>query len=409
MSILAINAGSSSLKFGLFGDDACERLVTGEIDWANGNREQAQLLVRPRNGTTVRSRLPVPDDFTAAACAIQAALGASKPGSNGATPIRAVGHRVVHGGAEFHSSVQIDERVKGAIARLSDLAPLHNPPALKAIEAAQSALPGKPQVAVFDTAFYSHLPPKEYLYGVPYNWYQDWGIRRFGFHGISHAYCVSRAAELLKRDPAQLRIISCHLGGGCSAIAVRGGVAVATTGGFSPLDGLMMGTRCGAIDPGILLHLQRQQGMTHKELARALNYSAGLLGISGVSADLAEIEMAAAQGNERARLAFDMFALHVRGAIASLASTLGGVDVLTFADRIGEGSPALRAAACEGLRFMGVELDRERNVAARPDTDISAAGSAVRVIVTHTEEELVVARETLHVLRNAKAAGTVIA
>ena len=318
MSILALNAGSSSLKFGLFDDQAREHVVTGEIDWANGDRQQAQLVVRPHNGTTVRLRQPVPDSAAAAACAIQAALGpTTHRGCSGIPAITAVGHRVVHGGTEFRASVLIDERVKAAITRLCDLAPLHNPPALTAIQAAEAALPGKPQVAVFDTAFYDHLSPKAYLYGVPYSWYQNWGIRRFGFHGISHAYCASRAGELMKREPAQLRVITCHLGGGCSATAVRGGVAIATTGGFTPLDGLLMGTRCGSVDPGILIYLQRHEGLTHKELARALNYSAGLLGISGVSADLAEIEAAASQGNERAHLAFDMFAGQVRSAIAA--------------------------------------------------------------------------------------------
>jgi len=402
MSLLAINAGSTSLKFGLFHEQTCERLAGGEIDWACGDRHQAHLVVRPHNGVAVRSQVSVPDSASAATCAIQAALDSLRPGS-GVSAITAVGHRVVHGGAEFRASVRIDSKVKAGIGRWSELAPLHNPPALKAIEAAEAALPGKPQVAVFDTAFYAQLPPRAYLYPVPYDWYREWGIRRFGFHGISHAWCAARAAELLKREPAQLRVISCHLGGGCSATAVQGGVAVATTSGFSPLDGLMMGTRCGSLDPGILLHLERQQGLTPKDLARALNGSAGLLGVSGVSADLAQIEVAAAQGNERARLAFDMFADQVRGAVAGLAAALGGVDVLTFSDRIGERSAALRQAVCHDLQFMGISLDRARNAGARPDADVADPGSRVRVLVIHTEEELMVAREAALVLRGARA------
>ena len=393
MSILAINAGSSSLKFGLFSDDTCEPLISGEIDWVSGDRQQAQLVVRPRQGPAVRSRVPVPDSSTAAACAIQAVVD-----STGAEQvITAVGHRIVHGGEEFRTSVLIDDKVKAAIARLCPLAPLHNPPALKAIEAAETALPGKSEVAVFDTTFYASLPVKAYLYPVPYDWYHDWGIRRFGFHGISHAYCARRAAELMGRDLAQLRIISCHLGGGCSATAIRGGVAVATTGGFSPLEGLMMGTRCGSIDPGILLHLLRDQALAHKDLDRALNHSSGLLGVSGVSADLAQIEQAAAQGNKRAHLAFEMFADHVRSSIGALAVTLGGLDAVIFTDRIGEGSPALRASVCKGLQIVGVQLDTERNSASRPDTDISTTDSPARVLVIHTEEELMVARETRRV------------
>ena len=397
MSTLAINAGSSSLKFGLFSDDTCERLVTGEIDWAGGDRQQAQLVLRPRKGASMCSWLAVPDDATAAVCAIQAAANSTLSVANGATPITAVGHRIVHGGEGFRASILIDHSVKVAIGRLCALAPLHNPPALKAIEAAEIILPGLPQVAVFDTAFYTSLVPKAYLYPVPYDWSERWGIRRFGFHGISHAYCANRAAEMMGRDLDQLRIISCHLGGGCSATAVRGGVAVATTGGLSPLEGLMMGTRSGSIDPGILLHLQREQSLSHDELDRALNHSSGLLGISGVSADLAQVEAAAAQGNKRAGLAFDMFADKVRSSIGALAATLGGLDAVLFTDRIGERSSGLRAAVCEGLQFMGVQLDPERNAICRPDTDIATADSPARVLVIHTEEELMVAREARRV------------
>ena len=397
MSILALNAGSSSLKFALFSDDAGERLLSGEIDWAGGDRRQAQLIIRPGNGAIVRSRLPLSDNSSAAVCAIQATVDLSLSASNGAQAITAVGHRVVHGGAEFRSSIRIDAAVKTAIGGLCEVAPLHNPPALNGIEAAEGVLPGVPQVAVFDTTFFECLLPRAYLYPVPYDWHQNWGIRRFGFHGISHAYCVGRAAELMGRESGQLRIISCHLGGGCSAAAVRGGTAVATTLGFSPLEGLMMGTRCGSIDPGILLYLERQHGLTHKEMDHALNHASGLLGVSGVSADLAQIEAAAAQGNVRAQLAFEMFADRVRGAIGSLATTLGGIDALTFTDRIGEGSPALRAAVCQGLEFAGVRLDRERNDSAVADTDIAAAGSSARILVIHTEEELMVAREARRV------------
>lgn len=398
MSTLAINAGSSSLKFGLFDEPDCASLVTGEIDWADGNREEAQLIVRPRQGTIVRSRLPLPDSSTSAARVIQVALSSMPFAADPAAAISAVGHRIVHGGAEFRESILIDSKVKEAIGRLCELTPLHNPPALKAIEAVEEALRGKPQVAVFDTAFHASLPPKAFLYAAPYDWYERWGIRRFGFHGISHAYCARRAAEIMGRDLSELRLVTCHLGGGCSATAVRGGVAVATTGGFSPMEGLMMGTRCGSIDPGVLIHLQRQEGLTCKELDRTLNHFSGLLGISGVSPNLAQIEVAAAQGNKRARLAFEMFADQVRGAIGRLAATLGGIDALTFTDRVGEGSPALRAAACEGLDFMGICLDARRNSDGRPDTDIAASRSPARIMVIHTEEELMVARETRRVM-----------
>ena len=397
MSILSINAGSSSLKFGLFSDGPCEPLVTGEIDWAGGDRQKAQLTVRPRNAAVVRSQFSAPDSKTAASCAIQAALSSTASAAHGVSTIQAVGHRIVHGGAEFCTSVLLDKQVKAAITSFCDLAPLHNTPALKAIEAVENALPGKPQVAVFDTAFYAHFPPKTYLYPVPYEWYKNWGIRRFGFHGISHAYCAARAAALMGRDLSQLRLISCHLGGGCSATAIQGGVPIATTSGFSPLAGLMMGTRCGTIDPGILLQLEKLQCLTPKELNRALNHFSGLLGISGISADLAQIEVAAKQGNKRATLAFDMFVDRVRSAIGAMAAALGGIDALIFTDRIGERSPAFRRAACDGLQFMGLRLDPERNAEPRPDTDIATPDSPARILVIHTEEELMVARETQRV------------
>ena len=397
MSTLALNAGSTSLKFGLSTDNTFDRLVSGEIEWAGGDRRHARIAVRSRQGTAVCSELAMPDDSAAAAYAIRTAIGSTLSNANGASAITAVGHRLVHGGEEFRSSVIIDGTVKATIARLGDLAPLHNPPALKAIEVAEAALPNQPEVAVFDTAFYANLPARARLYAVPYDWSEQWGIRRFGFHGISHAYCANRAAELMDCDRMRLRIISCHLGGGCSATAVRGGVAVATTAGFSPLDGLMMGTRCGAIDPGILLQVQREHGLTPIELDRALNCSSGLLGVSGASADLAQIEEAAARGNQRARLAFDMFADQVRSAVGGLAATLGGVDAITFTDRVGEHSPALRAAVCEGLEFMGVRFDPERNARAMGDSDIAAIASPVRVLVIHTEEELMVAREARRV------------
>ena len=403
MGILAINSGSSSLKFGLFDADTCEPLVAGDIDWAYGDRARAQFTLRPRNGLTVTTQVAAPDDVTAVRLAVNAAVGSGPGRADEQSSVAVVGHRVVHGGVEFRDSVLIDDRVKAGIASLNKLAPLHNPPVLKAIAAVDTLLPGVPQVAVFDTAFFAQLPPKAHLYALPYEFYERWGIRRFGFHGLSHSYCAGRAAELLGRPLSELRVISCHLGGGCSAAAVRGGVAMATTLGFSPLEGLMMGTRSGSVDPGILLHLQREHGLTVEELDHALNYSSGLLGISGMSSDLAQIETAAAQGNERARLAFDMFADQVRSAIGALAAKIGGVDALTFTDRIGEHSAALRAAACEGLEFMGLCLDPERNADSKPDTDVATPDSLARILVIHTQEELVVAREARRVGRRNAA------
>ena len=388
MSILVINAGSTSLKFGLFDGEARDTLVSGIIDWADGNRQRAQFLLR-RGSHEKRSVVAVTDDQAAATCAVQALAAEGD--------ITVVGHRVVNGGSEIRDSVLIDDKLKETIARLATLAPLHNPPALAAIEAIEAVLPRVPQVAVFDTAFFARLPLRSALYPLPFEWHERFGVRRIGFHGISNAWCAARAAAMLGRDPFGLRLITCHLGGGCSATAVRDGGPVATTMGFSPLEGLMMGTRCGSVDPGVLLHLLRRCGLSAEELESALNHRSGLLGVSGLSPDLAQIEAAAAGGHERARLAFDLFADRVRAAIGALTVTLGGADALVFTDRVGEGSPALRAAACRGLECLGARLDPDRNAVAQPDADVAAADSTMRILVIHTEEERCIAREAARI------------
>jgi acetate kinase len=394
MSILVFNAGSSSLKFGLFSDPACALLASGSIDWAGGDRHHALLAWRTSEEMAAQSRtVDVPDDAAAVRTAMEALAEAHPDGAHTLSAIQVVGHRVVHGGAEFPESVLIDDAVKQSIARWSELAPLHNPPALATICAAEAALPQARQVAVFDTAFFAHLPPRAHVYPLPYAWYADWGVRRFGFHGISHRYCAARAAEILRRDPAGLRIVNCHLGGGCSAAAIQGGAAVAMTMGFTPLDGLMMGTRPGSLDPGILIHVQRRHGLNADDLDAALNHGSGLWGVSGLSPDFSELERAAQQGHCRSRLAVEMFADRVRAAVGALAVSMGGVDVLAFTDRVGENSPTLRALACQGLECLGLRLDSARNAANRPDSDIAKADSPARILVIHTREELMIARE----------------
>jgi acetate kinase len=306
--------------------------------------------------------------------------------------IRACGHRVVHGGERFHQSVRIDFAVRQAIGALSELAPLHNPSALAAIEATTKALPGVPQFATFDTAFFAGQPPEQFLYPLPLSWYADWGIRRFGFHGISHHYCAGRAAELLRRD--DLRLVICHLGNGCSASAVRAGQGIACTMGYTPLEGLMMGTRCGSIDPAIVLHLLRRGLLSAEQIDDALTHRSGLLGVSGVSADFRAVEAAAKEGHDRARLALRLYVDRIRAAVGALTVTLGGLDALVFTAGVGEHSSRLRAEVGRGLECLGVRLDAAANEACTPDADIAAADSAARVIVIHTREELLVARET---------------
>jgi acetate kinase len=315
--------------------------------------------------------------------------------------IAAVGHRVVHGGEEYRASVRIDDAVLAAIERLADLAPLHNPPAVQGIRAAQQALPATPQVAVFDTAFHATLPPAAYVYPLPYGWYTDWGVRRYGFHGISHAYVADRAAALLARPLADLRLVTCHLGNGCSLAAVAGGRSVDTTMGFTPLDGVMMGTRPGALDPGILVHVQRQQGVSVAALDQALTHESGLLGVSGVSSDMRTLLAAADAGHAQARLAVDIFVARVRAGVAAMTASLGGLDALVFTAGIGEHAAPIRAGVCAGLGFMGVTLDAARNATAEPDVDVAPDGAAVRVLVIHTQEDRMIARETARVLGTA--------
>lgn len=394
MNILVFNAGSSSLKFSLFSPMPAAPLASGQIDWAAGDRHHAVLTLNAPHLPSLRDMVEVPTDHHAAATALRTLLKYLPQHAR----VAAVGHRVVHGGGDFGEAAPITPAVLQAIDRYAELAPLHNPPALEVIRFAQSALPQAVQVAVFDSAFFARLPPRAYLYPLPYDWHTDYGIRRFGFHGISHQYCSGRAAEFLRRDLGSLRIVSCHLGGGCSAAAIDRGTPIASTMGFTPLDGLMMGTRCGSIDPGILLHLQRHHGLAPGQIDEALNHHSGLLGVSGISPDMAQIEPAAASGDLRAALAFDLFTDRVRSAIASLVAALGGIDVLLFTDRVGERSPAVRAAACEGLQCMGIRLHSERNRAAAPDVDIAADASTARILVLHTREDLMIAQQTAHLL-----------
>jgi acetate kinase len=305
--------------------------------------------------------------------------------------VRAVGHRLVHGGTLYRESVPIDAQVVTALAGLSSLAPLHNPPAIAAIRRARELLPNVPHVAVFDTAFFGKLPPRSHVYPLPYEWHTDWGVRRFGFHGISHAFCAGRARELLGGAP-DLRVVVCHLGQGCSASAVRGGRARATTMGFTPMEGLMMASRSGSVDPGVLIHALRR-GVGVDDLDAALNRRSGLLGVSGVSSDYREVEASARAGNERARLALEIYADRVRETVGALATTLGGLDALVFTAGVGENSASLRASVCERLEFLGVRLDSARNGSCLPDADVATPDSPVRVLVIRTRENRMIARE----------------
>jgi acetate kinase len=349
MRILALNGGSSTFKAAVFED-------LREIWTRHTGRDIAHLL-------------------------------------DGVPPVDAVGHRIVHGGRSFQLSVRITPAVRAEIARLSSFAPEHNLLEVEGIDIATRILGADiPQVAVFDTAFHTTMPPEAYIYPGPYAWLAE-GIRRYGFHGISHQYVSRRAAEMLG-TPA--RMVTCHLGNGCSLAAIRDGKSVDTTMGFTPLEGLMMGTRSGSVDPGVLIHLVRHCDYTAEDLDRILNRESGLIGISGLSADMREIE-AAIESNDRARLAFDIFIHRLCAGIASMTASAGGVDAIVFTAGIGENSAAVRAAACARLAWLGVAIDESAN-AAKGDRDIATPASRVRVLVINTQEEREIAREVQTVL-----------
>lgn len=363
-TILVFNAGSSSLKFGLF--DARDVRSLAERD------------------VSLQPGAPWPD------------LGHMVTGvieSIASEVVVAVGHRVVHGGARFTQPVLIDAVVRKEIAELVAIAPLHNGPALAAIDAAIAALPGVPQVAVFDTAFHATLPEEAYLYAVPYAWYQDHGVRRYGFHGTSHHYCALRAAELLDLPIGALKLVTCHLGSGCSLAAIDGGRSLATTMGFTPLDGLVMATRPGVVDPGILTWMLSTGRIGLDELDTVLHHQSGLLGLSGFTGDMREIVSRRAKGDRRAASAFDVYVFRLVQEIAAMAAALGGLDALVFTAGVGEHSPLVRAAACERLRWLGLDLDSERNDRIEPDGSISSPSSRVAVLVIRTREELLIARQ----------------
>lgn len=399
MKILVLNTGSSSQKSCLYEisvnaalpTDPPEPLWSAQLDW-NDLEGDAELQVKTTDGVTFqetfRSRSKSADTLKALATLWS---GTTQVITN-PQEIDIVGHRVVHGGENYRQSTQIDAEVKAEIDRLSVFAPIHNPANLAGINAIEQILGTDiPQVAVFDTAFHAQLPPTAYIYPIPYE-FLDRGIRRYGFHGISHQYCAHRAARILGRDLSSLKLITCHLGNGCSLAAIRDGHSIDTTMGFTPLEGLMMGTRSGSIDPGILIHLLRHSDCTVDELDRLLNYDSGLLGISGVSNDMRQIVAEMERGNVRAKLAFDIFVHRLRSQIGAMLASLGGADAVIFTAGIGENSAAIRSAACEAFGWLGLSIDLDLNNASPKDLDIAQPDSKMRVLVIHTEEDWAIAQ-----------------
>ncbi len=399
MKVLVLNTGSSSLKYSLFESDGERLLGDGLADWS---RAPARLTARRPGRPEASRELSLRRHGDAVGPILEELTRGEPPLLGSLSEIAAVGHRVVHGGSRYTQSVRLTPEVKAAIGELAELAPLHNPANLDAITAAEAALPGVPQVVAFDTAFHATVPPAAHVYALPYAWYAEWGLRRYGFHGLSHAYCAGRAAEMLGGKAG--RLVICHLGNGCSASVVRDGRCVDTSMGFTPLEGLVMGTRSGSVDPGLLLYVLRQRGLSADDLDRVLNKESGLLGVSGVASDMRQVLGAAHAGNKRARLALDIFAHRVRQTVGAMTATLGGIDALVFTAGIGEHAAEVRALVCVGLEGLGLELDAAANAGCRPDADVAAAGSRGRVLVIATREDLVIVREVVRLL-GARAGG----
>jgi acetate kinase len=410
MKILVLNVGSSSQKSCLYEiedsrsiaisltDAPPKPLWSAQIDWTH-QAGYAELKVETAQGESFQSIDRSESKSTDTLKALQTLWSGTTQVIENPQAINIVGHRIVHGGEDYRSSILINTEVKAAIKRLAAFAPIHNLANLAGIDAIEQILGQNiPQVAVFDTAFHAHLPSAVYTYPGAYEWLEQ-GIRRYGFHGISHQYCAHRAAKLLDRDLSSLKLITCHLGNGCSLAAIRDGWSVDTTMGFTPLEGLMMGTRSGSIDPGILLHLLRQSDYTIDQLDHLLNHNSGLLGISGISNDMRQIVAEIDRGNERAQLAFDIFIHRLRAQIGAMVASLGGLDAVVFTAGIGENSAAVRSAACQGFDFLGLSLAAATNNA-DGDRDIAHPDSKVRVLVIHTEEDWAIAQECYRIASN---------
>ena len=395
MKILIVNAGSSSLKYQLID-------MNNENTIAKGQAErigiQGSRLVQKARGQVYEISQPMKDHVEACRLMIDALTDQDHGVVKSMDEIGAVGHRVLHGGMKFTKSVVIDQSVLDAIEENIPLGPLHNPANLMGIKACQEVMPKTPMVAVFDTAFHQTMPPKAYLYGVPMEYYERLKVRRYGFHGTSHRYVSARTAEFLGKKPEELRIITCHLGNGSSVCAVAYGKCVDTSMGITPLEGVIMGTRSGSMDPAVVQYICNNDHLTVDEMLTICNKKSGLVGISGVSSDMRDVMAAADDGNERAIIARDMLVYGVKKYIGSYAAAMGGVDAIVFTAGIGENNDVLRAMVMENMEFLGAKIDPEKNQINGKEIDISAADSKVRVLVIPTNEEIAIARDTLQLV-----------
>ncbi len=404
MKVLVLNSGSSSQKSCLYeiGDtlpaDPPAPIWEGKIEWVDG---QAEYSIKNSRGVSRKDLPAVGSRAEAIERLLESLWSGETQAISGSSEIQVVGHRVVHGGPHYFEPAIVNAEVKAAIKSVSVFAPLHNRAELEGMEIVAKLLGSVPQIAVFDTGFHRTMPLAAATYPGPYEWFEE-GIRRYGFHGINHQYCAERAAELLGKSLNSLKLVTCHLGNGCSLAAIREGRSVDTTMGFTPLEGLMMGTRSGSVDPGVLTYLMRRRHFLDEQLDDVLNKKSGLLGISGVSSDMREVLAASKNGDEpekmaRAKLALDMYVHRLRSGIGAMVAVLGGIDALVFTAGVGENSFEVRAAVCENLAFLGVRLDQEKNGQSpldknKDDKDISARGASVRALVIHAQEDWMIAR-----------------
>lgn len=396
MKILVVNCGSSSLKYQLIDMENESVLAKGLVERIG--IEGSILTHRPEGMDKVIIEQPMKNHKDAIKIVLDALVDIKHGVIKNMNEISAVGHRIVHGGEKYSSSVLINDEVMKVLEECTHLAPLHNPPNLIGINACKALMPNTPMVAVFDTAFHQTMPANAYMYALPYELYEKYGIRRYGFHGTSHRYVSKIAADMLGKDIENCKIITCHLGNGASLAAVSEGKSVDTSMGFTPLEGLVMGTRCGDMDPAIVTFLEEEEGMSPRDVNSLMNKKSGVFGLSGVSSDFRDIENAAAEGNERAKLALDVFYYRVKKYIGAYAAAMGGVDAVVFTAGLGENSPEARYEVCKGLEFLGIKIDADKNKVRGKAVDVSADDAKVRVFVIPTNEELMIARDTKEIV-----------
>jgi acetate kinase len=401
MRILVLNCGSSSVKYQLIDTSVNIALAKGMV--SRIGMSDALLNHKPFDRPEVKISAEILDHIMAIEYVVQTLQHTDHGVMKDKSEIQGVGHRVVHGGEEFSDSALITSDILSQIRNCVDLAPLHNPHNIKGINAAQRIFPGVPQVAVFDTAFHQMMPPASYVYGIPYILYKKYGIRRYGFHGTSHHYVAHRAAQLLRKELKDLLMITCHLGNGASITAIKDGKSTDTSMGFTPLEGLLMGTRSGDLDPAVILYIMGHEELTLNEANTLLNKHGGLQGISGVSSDMKDILEESEKGNKSAKLALDIYCYRIRKYIGAYAAALGGLDVLVFTAGIGENAPAVRKKACKNLEILGIKIDEKRNQEAiKKEAMISSPKARVKVLVIPTNEELVIARDTERIIHEVQ-------